>query len=112
MKFTMKLKVAVALSFFAAVPAMADTCTNVIRFDNGNLEFQACRYDSGGSGYYTWSNESSSDMEICWTLTFPNGSSEKGCHSSLNSGQQSRASCVLCRDLSINVNLTKLIKKP
>jgi hypothetical protein len=111
MKPITKLKAAAALSFFTALPAMADTCTEILRFDNGNLEFQACRYDSGGSGYYKWKNESDSDMEICWTLTFPNGASEKGCNSTLNSGQVSGGTCVRCRDLSVNVNLTKLVKK-
>ncbi|WP_308912055.1 hypothetical protein [Pseudokordiimonas caeni] len=91
-----------ALAASVAVPvagasAQASTCYSTF-WPSGNrvVEIDTCDYNNGGSGYIVKANVSNRTIDLCWTLHFDDGSTEKGCHFALHPGEESASSCHRC----------------
>ncbi|MEE4250710.1 MAG: hypothetical protein V2I38_08990 [Alcanivoracaceae bacterium] len=64
--------------------------------DGRVVELDTCEYTNGSSGFIVLTNVSNQVLDVCWTLEFNDGSTEKGCHSGLRPGVESRSSCYRC----------------
>ena len=83
-----------ALCGFAPA-AMADVCETWI--DKGHpVTMAACSYPSGGSGYYTITNNGSNAATVCWTVVLNSGKKSTGCYSGLGAGKATNGSCFSC----------------
>lgn len=60
------------------------------------IELKACETESGTSGYTVLTNNTDTTYDLCWTMHYARGHSDKGCHFKLKPGDQWRAGCPYC----------------
>ena len=102
-------KVLLTVSILASA-AVADDC-QTWRWNNAAFEMDTCAYDNRGSGYIVLRNLTSHDMKTCWTITFNDGRTSKGCNNSLSPDDEPRSSCHSCGTKGVrNVELRKFEK--
>jgi len=84
----------ILLSLFSVI-AKADDCKTWKWHEHPGFTMKTCEYSSGGSGYTSISHNYKKDITICWTLTFADGRTSKGCHNHFD-GEESSSSCFRC----------------
>ena len=87
-----KLTVVLVTFVIFAVNSMADKCYNTFYWDNIPVEMTPCLYSSGGSGYIVFENLSNKDIEICWTIHYYDGYTNRGCKYRFKGNDKSHSS--------------------
>ena len=73
--------------------------TGVVRLSqsgDSRVEFTACEYREGRSGYKILRNQTNHPLSICWTLHFASGEAESACRAHLGPGEEASTSCFYC----------------
>lgn len=86
-------------AWFGVTPAQAQSsnCYETFWPSGHAVEIEACEYSGGStSGYTILRNLSGQNIDVCWTLHFRNGRSDRGCHSGLRAGTEAKSSCYSC----------------